>query len=41
MKINYTMKLKRELVKRYYDGESASNICLQTGVPPQYILHLG
>lgn len=33
MKTRYTMKHKRELVKRYSDGESASNICRQSGVP--------
>ena len=33
MKTTYSEEQKRGLVKRYYDGESASNICLQTGVP--------
>jgi len=33
MRTNYTKEQKYELVKRYYDGESASVICLQTGVP--------
>jgi putative transposase len=33
MKTNYTEEQKHELVKRYYDGESVSTICLQTGVP--------
>ena len=33
MKTIYTKEQKHELVKRYYDGESASIICLQSGVP--------
>lgn len=33
MKTNYTEERKHELVKRYYDGESASVICLHSGVP--------
>lgn len=33
MRANYTKEQKQELVKRYYNGESASLICLQAGVP--------
>lgn len=33
MKTKYTEEQKHELVKRYYGGESASIICLQSGVP--------
>ena len=33
MKTNYSKEQKQELVKRYYNGESASDICLQTDVP--------
>lgn len=33
MRTMYTKEQKHELVKRYYDGESASDICLQTGIP--------
>ncbi len=33
MKTSYTEEQKQELVKKYYDGESASVICLQSGVP--------
>ena len=33
MKTTYTEERKHELVKRYYDGESASVICLKSGVP--------
>ena len=33
MKTNYTKEQKQELVLRYYNGESVSTICLQTGIP--------
>lgn len=33
VKTKYTEEQKHGLVKRYYDGDSASTICLQTGVP--------
>ncbi|MCK5128498.1 MAG: IS3 family transposase [Clostridiales bacterium] len=33
MKTYYTKELKQQLVKRYYNGESASDVCLHTGVP--------
>lgn len=33
MKTTYTEERKHELVKRYYEGESASVICLQSCVP--------
>ena len=33
MKTSYAEEQKRKLVKRYFSGESASVICLQTGVP--------
>jgi transposase-like protein len=33
MKRNYTEKQKQKLVARYYNGESASVICLQAGIP--------
>ena len=33
MKTSYAEEQKRKLVKRYFNGESASIICLQSGVP--------
>lgn len=33
MKTNYTKEQKRELVKKYYNGESVSGISLQISVP--------
>jgi len=33
MKTNYTKEQKQQLIIRYYSGESASDICIHTGVP--------